>query len=89
MTYNEFSKIRSMEDVRTFFRHLLKERKVAFHPDDDFADYVSIKDHTPTFSEEEVVIYNRLMSESFKVCLINQTEIYEVANDCGSWRYNL
>ena len=78
MDYNADSHILSVDDVRFFFHHLVEERKVNFHPDDDFADYVSLKDHTPTFSDEEVVIYNRLMDESFDVCDKSNTDIYEI-----------
>ena len=78
MDYNVDSHILSVDDVRMFFHHLVEERKVNFHPDDDFANYVSLKDHTPTFSDEEVVIYNRLMDESFDVCDKSNTDIYEI-----------
>jgi hypothetical protein len=78
MDYNVDSHILSVDDVRMFFHHLVEERKVNFHPDDDFADYISLKDHIPTFSDEEVVIYNRLMDESFDVCDKSNTDIYEI-----------
>ena len=78
MDYNVDSHILSVDDVRIFFHHLVEERKVNFHPDDDFADYVSLKDHTPTFSDEEVGVYNRLMDESFDVCDKSNTDIYEI-----------
>ena len=78
MDYNVDSHILSVDDVRMFFHHLVEERKVNFHPDDDFANYVSLKDHTPTFSDEEVVIYNRLMDESFDVCDKSNIDIYEI-----------
>ena len=78
MDYNVDSHILSVDDVKMFFHHLVEERKVNFHPDDDFANYVSLKDHTPTFSDEEVVIYNRLMDESFDVCDKSNIDIYEI-----------
>lgn len=78
MMYTAVSHITSLTDVKTYFNHLVFERKVNFHPDDDFANYVSLKDHTPTFSEEEVVIYNRLMDESFDVCDKENVDIYEI-----------
>ena len=68
MTYNNKSNLRSVEDVKAFFHHLVEERKVNFHPDDDFADYICYADKTPTFTKEEVAIYNRLMDEAFDVC---------------------
>ena len=78
MKYSAASHITSIKDVELYFHHLVDERKVNFHPDDDFANYVSLKDHTPTFSDEEVGVYNRLMDESFDVCDKSNTDIYEI-----------
>ena len=47
MIYNNESHIKSVEDVKTFFHHLVDQRKVNFHPDDDFAQ--NLKD--PQISE--------------------------------------
>lgn len=48
MTYDKDSHIKSVEDVKAFFCHLVDERKLNFHPDDDFTDYVNYEDNTPT-----------------------------------------
>ena len=81
MKYSAASHITSIMDVELYFHHLVDERKVNFHPDDDFANYVSLKDHTPTFSDKEVVIYNRLMDESFDVCEKASIDIYGIGMD--------
>jgi len=39
MGYSANSHIESIKDVETFFHHLIDERKVNFHPDDDFAEF--------------------------------------------------
>lgn len=78
MIYTTASHITSVKDVEVFFHHLVDERKVNFHPDDDFADYICLADKTPTFSAEEVVVYNRLMDESFDVCEKSGTDIYNI-----------
>ena len=75
---NEKSHIISVADVKAFFHHLVDERKVNFHPDDDFADYISLDDQTPTFSDKEVAVYNRLMEESFDACEAAGVDIYEL-----------
>ena len=75
---NEATHITTVADVKAFFHHLVDERKVNFHPDDDFADYVSLDDQTPTFTDEEVAVYNRLMDESFDVCEAAGVDIYEL-----------
>ena len=78
---NEESHITTVADVKAFFHHLVNERKLNFHPDDDFADYISLVDQTPTFSDEEVAVYNRLMDESFDICEAAGVDIYELALD--------
>lgn len=81
MTYNIDSHIKSVEDVKAFFHHLVSERKLNFHPDDDFADYICYEDKTPSFTEDEVVLYNRLMKESFNVCEKSPNDIYAIGLD--------
>lgn len=81
MTYNNESHIKSIEDVKAFFHHLVDERKLNFHPDDDFADYIRYEDKAPSFTEEEVSVYNRLMEESFEVCEITNADVYEIGFD--------
>lgn len=46
MNYSNKSHINTEADVKSFFHHLVDERKLNFHPDDDFADYISIDDKT-------------------------------------------
>ncbi len=75
---NEESHITTIADVKAFFHHLVNERKVNFHPDDDFADYISVKEGTPTFTKDEVAVFNRLMEESFVVCEASGVDIYEL-----------
>lgn len=81
MNYNINSHIESVEDVKAFFHHIVDERKVNFHPDDDFADYISYENNTPSFTEEEVSVYNRLMEESFAVCEKAEVDIYGIGLD--------
>lgn len=78
MTYNSNSHIKSVRDVKTFFHHIVFERKVNFHPDDMFEDYVSSEGGINTFTLDECAIYNRLMDESFAVCNNEDIDIYEI-----------
>ena len=78
MTYTAASHINSVKDVEVFFHHLVDERKVNFHPDDDFANYICLADKTPSFSAAEVTVYNRLMDESFDVCDKADVDIYDI-----------
>lgn len=76
MNYNATSHIESVQDVKVFFHHLAFDRKLSFHPDDDFADYVNLSDGTPAFNEQEVFLYNRLMDECFTMC--NHVDVNEL-----------
>lgn len=77
MTYNNESHIRSVEDVKAFSHHLVEERKVNFHPDAMFEDYVSCEGGIHTSTLAECALYNRLMDESFKACNKDGVDIYE------------
>ncbi len=78
MTYNMDSHIKSVEDVKAFFHHLVYERKVNFHLDDMFENYVFCEGGINTFTFEECAIYNRLMDESFKACEKEGVDIYGI-----------
>ena len=78
MEYNNQSHITSLKEVVYFFEHLLNERKVSYHPDDDFAEYVRTSTGEPTFTAQEVDVYNRLMEESFDVCDNEGIDIYSI-----------
>lgn len=79
MKYNSESQINTIDQVKEFFDYLTTVRRVNFNPDDDFADYIDLSTHEPTFDAEEVAILNNLMDQSFEVCEANQTDIYELA----------
>lgn len=78
MTYTSESHIKSVKDVETFFHHRVSERKVNFHPDDMFEDYVSCEGGINTFTLGECAVYNRLMDESFAICENEGVNIYEI-----------
>lgn len=79
MKYNSESHIYTVDQVKDFFSYLAMDRKVAFHPDDDFAQYIDLNSTEPTFNANEAAILNRLMDESLEVCEANQTDIYKLA----------
>ena len=81
MIYTNESHILSVKDVEAFFHHIVFERKVNFHPDDMFEDYVSCEGGINTFTLEECAIYNRLMDECFAVCQSEDVDIYEIGLD--------
>ena len=67
--YDEDYNIKTLEDVQNFAKYLYYERGVAFHPDDDFADYENIETHEPTFNTAEAKLFNRLMEQCFDVII--------------------
>ena len=60
MTFGIDSHIKSVEDVKTFFHHLVDECNVNLYPNNDFSDYISCEeDGTHSFTEEVLSVYNR------------------------------
>ena len=78
MIYTNESHILSVKDVEAFFHHIVFERKVNFHPDDMFEDYM-LADVTPAFTQDECEIYNHLTEECFGICEKEEADIYEIA----------
>ena len=78
MKYTTNSHINSVKEVEKFFQYLVEERKLNFHPDEDFMNYVSYSSGERTFSDEECQLYNRLMDECFEVCKKAEVDIYGV-----------
>lgn len=78
MKYTRESKIVNLIEVVNFFEHLLYEKKLLFHPDDDFREYVQNEDGTATISSDEAEIFNQLMDQSFSVCEEKNMEIYSI-----------
>ena len=76
--YSQDSHITSAEEVKSFFRHIVYDLGINFHPDDDFKDYVSNKAGERTMDNEQAELYNRLIDEAFEVC---GEEVYEIGGD--------
>lgn len=76
MKYNSDSHIITVKDAEKFFHHIVFKRKVYFHPDNMFEDYVSCEGGINTFTLEECATYNRLMDECFSACEKEGVDIY-------------
>ena len=76
--YTQESHITNVEEVKSFFHHIVNGLGINFHPDDDFKDYVSYKTGERTMDDEQAEIYNLLMDEAFDVC---GEEVYEIGGD--------
>ena len=83
-SYNVESHIRTTADVEQFFRYLIEDEKVNFHPDDNFHDYIDMDTRQKSFSDAECSLYNRLMGECFDACAKEGVEIYGIALDVFS-----
>ena len=75
--YAQDSHITTVEEVQDFFRHIVFDLDINFHPDDDFAAYVNYKTGERTMSDEDAPLYNRLMDEAFEV-FDDEDEVYEI-----------
>jgi hypothetical protein len=70
--------INTPENVKSYFKTLVEELSLSFHPDDNFADYVINGTKKPLFTEEEAKKHNALMSKCFEVCEKNKVDIYQI-----------
>lgn len=78
--YSHNSHIATVEEVKTFFRHIVYDLDINFHPDDDFKSYVSYDTGERTLDDEQAELYNRLMDEAFDAC-DNEDVVYEIGCD--------
>lgn len=79
MKFTENNQIHTTGDVSAYFNYLLHERKVNFHPDEAFEDYIDLDTKAPSFTAQECRLFNRLMNESFSVCEREGVDIYDMA----------
>jgi len=70
--------IKTVADVRKFFRYLVDICSVNFHPDTDFSEYISCDTGSKTFTDDEAAHYNSLMAACFLVCEEAEVDIYEI-----------
>jgi hypothetical protein len=78
--YSHNSHITTVEEVKTFFHHIVYDLDINFHPDDDFKSYVSYDTGERTLDDEQAELYNRLMDEAFDAC-DNDDVVYEIGCD--------
>jgi hypothetical protein len=71
------TQILTTDDVRAFAKQIIAEG-VSFHPDDDFNDYVIIKENKPFYSKQEADLRNVQMSKCFTVCEKEGVDIYDL-----------
>ena len=78
--YTSDSHITTVEEVKAFFRHIVFDLDINFHPDDDFKDYVNSPTGERSMDDEQAELYNRLMEEAFEVCG-DEDMVYEIGCD--------
>lgn len=61
------TEIRSLDDAKTFFRFLYLVEKLAFHPDERFANYVD-ENGKRLYAAAKARELDRLMAQTFEVC---------------------
>lgn len=76
--------IKTVDDVKAFFDHLVKVEKLNFHPDDTFDDYQNFETGEPSYSEQEAKVRDQRMNEAFDVCEYEGADIYQLAYDAIS-----
>jgi len=59
--------IKTRRDVSKFFRWLLDDQRLNFHPDTPFEGYVRYTTGSPVYTEAEADVLNKLMRQAFEV----------------------
>lgn len=83
------STMKSMDDVRAFFKALNRKLGLAWHPDTLFEDYLDARIEngiSEIFTAKEASRLNRLMLGAFQVCEKHKFDIYQLAYDMS---YNM
>ena len=86
--YTSDSHITTVEEVEAFFRHIIFDLDINFHPDDDFKDYVNTTTGERSMDDKQAELYNRLMDEAFEVCG-DEDMVYEIGCDLLKERLNI
>jgi hypothetical protein len=60
--------ITTVEDVRTFFRYLLDDLSVSFHPEDTFHGFVNMETGEPSFTDAEADLLDERMDQARIAC---------------------
>ncbi|NII26195.1 DUF4262 domain-containing protein [Pseudoflavitalea sp. X16] len=76
--YYETADISTPDHVYNFFKALMVDHQLNFHPDDRFEDYIDLKNKQKTFTTAESATLNQVMDHCFAVCG-KDTDIYEIA----------
>lgn len=67
--------ISSADDVRRFFRWLLRYQGLNFHPDTDFNNYVQYRTGRRIYGPREAFRLNKLMEQAFNAV----PDVYQIA----------
>lgn len=70
--------IKKPEDVSRFFKWLVECKKLAFHPDDTFFDYINFDTKERSFTDGEADTLDDVMERCFEVCNDAGADIYEL-----------
>lgn len=76
--YTQDSHIATVEEAKSFFRHVVFDLDISFHPDDNFRAYVNRESGKRVMDDGQADIYNRLMDEAFDA-FGDENAMYETA----------
>ncbi len=79
--YSSVSQINNIADVEKFVEYLYNTRHIAFHPDDNFLDYVFLDGQNKgrlCFAQEESSLFNLIVNKSFAICQKENIDFYSL-----------
>lgn len=70
--------LHTLDDVKKWFKELYTKYSLAFHPDDDFKNYINGETKKRMFSPADAKVMNHKMHDAFIVCKLEGKNIYDV-----------
>lgn len=75
------TKIQTTSDVEKFINCLILEENLNFHPDEDFRNYIHLDTGLPSYSIQEAILRNKLLSDCFQICEKEGVDIYQIGHE--------
>ena len=64
---NTINNLKTVQDVETFFYHLLNDLKINFHVDIPFEDYINVKSKKEIMSKKQANIYHKKQTGYYNI----------------------
>lgn len=78
---DEHKMIRDKDDVKHFISDLIYKYGINFHPDTDFTEYINLETKQPTFTHEQALELNDILSKAHIICYHQNCDLYQMSQN--------